>query len=162
MFHDKAEYITYQSAKSIKVGNFWNFSQDFTEDPEGTIRKVYEFLSLDPGIPLPDLHKVMPEDVMDYLQVEKQSFQTDFTKEEQTLLEDYYSAPRRKKRFDHFLELLKPIEGMALCLILACIGAFNPHSMCISDCAILKSLSTIISKVYTEEHVGFVNTAFGS
>ncbi|CAE7634744.1 unnamed protein product, partial [Symbiodinium pilosum] len=44
--------------------------KDLAEDTEGTVRRVFEFLGLDPNVELPDLKTIHPQDVMD-IELEK-------------------------------------------------------------------------------------------
>lgn len=64
---------------------------DFEKDPVKVMRGIFEFLALDSSIPLPDLKKVLPEEVLDYVVMNpKQSHQ--LSKEDRGMLEDYYKG----------------------------------------------------------------------
>jgi hypothetical protein len=62
---------------------------DFKKDTPGVVRRIFRFLGVK-DIELPELSKVMPEDVMDHMRVDAVSTSSELSGEERDLLENYY------------------------------------------------------------------------
>jgi len=66
--------------------------KDLVTDTEGTVRRIFEFLGLKPDVPLPDLRKIKPEDVLDMMSMEREDEHAALREEERMLLEEHFQV----------------------------------------------------------------------